>query len=101
MGRFLPTIRLPWNPPSKKPSNGSMPIQQARKRSTKKNRSPSKVLQCRFFRRWQEELAECPEVCQVACQTWVAVCPIWAEHLPVLIPVQVPPSKKSTKVCSK
>merc|ERR1711967_12886 len=90
--RSLPTTRLRWNLQSRTPSNGSTLTQRGRKRSTKKNGSPSKVLQCRFFRKWQE-LEACPEECQVV------VCPTWEEvpH-PVQTQALAQPSRRSIKI---
>merc|ERR1711897_10594 len=98
--RSPPTIRLPWNPPSRKQSSGSTPTRQRRKRSTKRNRSPSKESQCLFSRKWQEEPVVCPEECQVAaCLTWVVVCPTWeVVHHQVLTQARDRPSRKSIKI---
>merc|ERR1712176_1229447 len=91
--RSPPTIRLRWNLQSRKPSSGSIPIQLRRKRSTKRNRSPSKALQCQFFRKWQVELVVCPVGCQVlaVCQTWEVA------HHQVQTRARVPPLRKLIK----
>merc|ERR1712174_180365 len=87
----------------RKPSSGSIPIQLRRKRSTKRNRSPSKALQCQFCGKWQVELVVCPVVCQVlaACLTWV-VCQIWeGVHHQVQTRAQVLPLRKLIKKYEK
>merc|ERR1712070_123094 len=99
--RFLLTIKLSSMLQLRKLSAGWTPILQVKKKSTKRSRKHSKVLQHQFFKQWQVPVecqvqVECQVVCQVVCLTW-AVCQIWVVHLQLLIQQAVQLSRRSTK----
>merc|ERR1712070_1196957 len=93
--RFLLTIKLSSMLQLRKLSAGWTPILQVKKKSTKRSRKHSKVLQHQFFNQWQVPV-ECQVVCQVVCLTW-AVCQIWVVHLQLLIQQAVQLSRRLTK----
>merc|ERR1712070_692329 len=93
--RFLLTIKPSSMLQLRKLSAGWTPILQVKKKSTKRSRKHSKVLQHQFFNQWQVPV-ECQVLCQVVCLTW-AVCQIWVVHLQLLIQQAVQLSRRLTK----
>merc|ERR1712099_229075 len=78
-------------------SSGLMQILQLKRRNMKRSARRSRVLQCRFFRRWLVQQEACQElvVCLIweACLIWV----VWVElHRQQIHPVD-PQSKRSIK----
>merc|ERR1712046_501088 len=94
-GKSLLMTRRSWKMRLKIPSNGSMRISVQRKKNLRKSRNLSKVLQCQFFRLWEEVLAECPEVCLEACpeacpEACQEACPVECQaHLEVVLHLQL------------
>merc|ERR1712179_184547 len=93
--RFQQMTRQHLKLRSRTPSNGLTLTQREKKKNTKRNKRSSKVLLCRFFKRWPVVLVACQEACLVdPCRTW-AVLP---EVLLLLLNRRVAPLlKKSIK----
>merc|ERR1719253_293734 len=92
--RLIQVIRRHLKIRLKRPLNGSIPINQQRKRNTKRNRKSLKALHYQFFKRWVAVLQV-----QEVCQTWEEWAVCREEHLQQLTQQVDQPSKKLIKFC--